>query len=147
MEELLHAARNFYPECPARVLDGFLRLAALPTQEILALPMFKIREKQYGRYYIVEQHECWALSYAYLNPRRAMSHHVHRKREELIYVRCGTLKMTLNDEQCFVAAGGFINSSSGVAHRVENGSDELLEIVELVVPPLWEDKEVISAGW
>lgn len=147
MDELLHAARNFYPGCPARVLDGFLRLAELPTLEILALPIYKIREKQYGRYYIVEQHECWALSYAYLNPRRAMSHHIHRQREELIYVRRGTLKMTLGDESHYHSAGSFINSKAGVAHRVENEGDELLEIVELVVPPVWEDKEVISSGW
>lgn len=133
------------PECPPRVLELLLSMRTEPSDALIRLAE-KRTTKHYGHYNIINSTSTWALSLAVLEPRRSMSRHIHLVRQELAYVRCGVLSMGLGDEVHRVEAGQSIYSPRGIAHQVANDEDEVLEIIELVMPPRWDDKVVLSPG-
>lgn len=144
-ELLREAITEFYPECSTATLDKLCDMATGSVDPYIARAE-SVREKGYGRYYIVESNESYALAYAFLNPGRAMSYHIHEKREEFVYVKRGVLSITLGDQIHRVHSGAWRCSQKGIAHRNANLDDGVLEIVELVVPPIWEDKQVLAPG-
>jgi mannose-6-phosphate isomerase-like protein (cupin superfamily) len=137
--------KAFWPACPARILD-LLGSIRSERSETLVRRAEKRTTKHYGHYSIIESTSDWALSLAVLQPKRSMSRHIHRVRRELVYVRFGVLSMGLADDVRRVEVGHSIASVNGIPHQVANDEDDVLEIIELVVPPQWEDKVVLAAG-
>lgn len=144
-EDLAKDVARFCPDCVPELLERFLSIHSEPSEALIRQAEKRTR-KHYGHYNIVHSTPQWALSLAVLEPRRSMSRHIHLVRRELAYVRRGALSMTLGDTVQRLNPGQSIASERGLPHQVANEEDDVLEIIELVMPPMWDDKIVLAAG-
>ena len=68
-----------------------------------------------------------------LNPGCSIGYHVHDKDAELFYIMKGTGGYSDNGEEKIVHAGDVTICSTGTGHSIANETDEVLELVAVIV--------------
>lgn len=70
-----------------------------------------------------------------LNPGCSIGYHVHEKDTELFYIIKGTAVYSDAGEEKVVTAGDVTICPTGTGHSIANNSDEVVELVALIVYP------------
>lgn len=135
--------RSIAPECPAHVVDRFVRSLEAES-ELLASQAELTLDKPYGVNHILIAEGEAGLSFARLMPDTTSSHHVHARRSELFWVRRGELTLRSGEDELKLQRGEIGVSVPGRPHAIANEGPELVEIVEVFVPALLSDKVRLS---
>ncbi len=124
----------------------FQQIKDLDTADAAAMTLYE-RDKEYGKYHVLEETPDYAIGMAVLNENKRMSLHIHNIRASVVYVKSGVLRYTIDGGFVEVPTGGYLMSPTGVPHRIANGGSGDLVAFELLDPPLWEDKHIIEPGF
>lgn len=90
-------------------------------------------ERPWGSYTVLEDAEAegFKVKRITVQPGQRLSYQRHAQRAEHWFIVAGTATVTLDDAEREVAAGGAVDISVGMAHRVENRGNEPLLFVEV----------------
>lgn len=87
-------------------------------------------ERPWGTFTILDEGENFKVKRLEVYPGKRLSYQRHSRRSEHWFVVQGTAKVTLNGEKYLVRTGEAVDVPCGTAHRIENGDDEQLIIIE-----------------
>jgi mannose-6-phosphate isomerase len=87
-------------------------------------------ERPWGNYTVLDEGEGFKVKRIEVLPGKRLSYQRHSRRAEHWHVVRGTAKVTLNDREILIEAGGAIDIAIGDKHRVENpsGGEKLIFI-------------------
>lgn len=88
-------------------------------------------ERPWGSFYVLDEGENYKVKRIEVRPGKRLSYQSHARRAEHWFVTRGTAKVTLNDREILVKAGGSIDIPVGGKHRVENPGTDLLIFIEI----------------
>src|SRR4029078_12040350 len=93
--------------------------------------MREFDRRPWGSYTVLEEDRGFKVKRIEVLPGKRLSYQKHAQRAEHWFVVQGTAKVTLNDREIEVVAGGAIDIPVGSALRIENPESELLIFVEV----------------
>src|SRR6476469_7189863 len=88
-------------------------------------------ERPWGSFLILDESENYKVKRIEVMPGKRLSYQRHAHRSEHWFITRGTAKVTLNDHEILVKAGGSVDIAVGTKHRVENSENEPLVFVEI----------------
>ena len=91
----------------------------------------KFDRRPWGTFTVLDEGENYKVKRIEVLPGKRLSYQKHAQRAEHWFVVQGTAKVTLDDREITVRAGGAIDIPLGAAHRIENCGEELLVFVEV----------------
>src|SRR6476646_4482776 len=84
----------------------------------------KFEERPWGSFLILDEAESYKVKRIEVLPGKRLSYQRHAHRSEHWFITRGTAKVTLNDHEILVKAGGSVDIAVGTKHRVENSENE-----------------------
>ena len=99
--------------------------------EMSANPSPKFDRRPWGTFTVLDEGDNFKVKRIEVLPGKRLSYQKHAQRAEHWFVVQGTAKVTLDDRDVNVSAGGAIDIAVGAAHRVENPGEELLVFIEV----------------
>ena len=94
-------------------------------------PSPKFDRRPWGTFTVLDEGENFKVKRIEVLPGKRLSYQKHAQRAEHWFVVQGTARVTLDDREINVSAGGAIDIAVGAAHRVENPGEELLVFIEV----------------
>jgi mannose-6-phosphate isomerase len=91
----------------------------------------KFDRRPWGTFTVLDEGENYKVKRIEILPGKRLSYQKHAQRAEHWFVVQGSAKVTLNNREIEVVAGGAIDIPVGSAHRIENPGDEPLIFVEV----------------
>jgi mannose-6-phosphate isomerase-like protein (cupin superfamily) len=139
-ERVRSKLRECMPDCPDSLVERFLGLLRQPAADIVSQASF-VLDKPYGSNAIVLAGSGqFGLSFASLQPGQSTSFHYHRQRREFFCVHGGRLMLHEGNGAQVLGPLDCGHSTPHVGHRLENGGDGVLTVLEMFTPPLLDDK-------
>ncbi len=87
--------------------------------------------RPWGSFYVLDEGEAYKIKRIVVNPSGRLSLQSHNHRAEHWVVTKGNAKISVGDEVYFYQAGQYIFIPLGAKHRLENMTDDDVEIVEI----------------
>jgi mannose-1-phosphate guanylyltransferase/mannose-6-phosphate isomerase len=88
-------------------------------------------ERPWGKFHVIDESEGCKIKRIVVNPDGKLSLQSHKQREEHWIVIKGKAKVSVEDQVSFYAKGEYIFIPLGAKHRLENLTEEIVEIVEV----------------
>ncbi|MGI8812826.1 MAG: phosphomannose isomerase type II C-terminal cupin domain [Pyrinomonadaceae bacterium] len=80
----------------------------------------EFEERPWGNFTVLDDQSNYKVKRIEVYPGKRLSYQRHSRRAEHWFVAQGTAKVTLNDQDILVSAGGTVDIAIGDAHRVQN---------------------------
>ena len=88
-------------------------------------------DRPWGAFYVLEEKEGCKIKRIVVNPQGRLSLQSHRQRAEHWVVTKGNAKVSVDDEVFFYGRVQHVYIPQGAKHRLENLTEELVEVVEI----------------
>ena len=111
----------------------------IPSAELIEKAKFSLT-KPYGMNHILTLTESFGISLAQIGLSQGTSMHFHTRRKELFYVKQGILTLYKADDVYTIQTNSIGFSTPLEKHSLKNENQNTLEILEIFLPPLIDDK-------
>lgn len=91
----------------------------------------ELEERPWGRYEVLDDETDHKVKRIVVAPGKRLSYQRHVRRAEHWFIVRGTARVTLDDHESELGAGGAVDIPLGVAHRIENVGTEDLVFIEV----------------
>ncbi len=137
-ETLSSAVASLCPSASPEAVNSFLKCSRISTRA-LEDRADQLLHEPYGRKVVITLSPDYGLLLIQIMPGHATSLHFHRVRQEVFFVRRGTLTLTRGVRSFVTESGDLSGSVPLEPHRLSNEGALGLEILELFVPNFLDD--------
>ena len=100
-------------------------------------------ERPWGSYTILEEGKGYKIKRVVVKPGKKLSLQYHQKRSEHWVVVTGQAKVTIGEQEFLATVDRSVYVPKGGAHRLENSTDSITEIIEVQCGEYLEEDDIV----